>query len=246
MTEPRAAVTAAALPKPGLSPVDAVAIIVGIVIGAGIFKTPSLVAANSGGETAFILLWVAGGVISLVGALCYAELSTNYPGVGGEYNFLTRAYGRSAGFLFAWGRLAIIQTGAIAAVGYVFGDYASQILPLGPVGSSIYAIVAVAALTALNIAGLQQGKTTQNLLSLGTITAIGVMIVSGFMLGSPEPTQPPSPASGGNPALGLALVFILLTYGGWNEAAYLSGELRDRQRNMLRVLIVSVGLITLL
>jgi amino acid transporter len=231
--------------KAGLSPVDAIAIIVGIVIGAGIFKTPSLVAANSGSFTSFLLLWLAGGAISLIGALCYAELSANNPGVGGEYNFLTRAYGRSAGFLFAWGRLTVIQTGAIAAVGFVFGDYASQVLSLGPAGAAVYAAIAVVTLTALNVAGLQQGKTTQNLLTLGTLAAIIAMIVGGFVF-SPSTTAEPPSSSSGNPAIGLALVFILLTYGGWNEAAYLSGELRDARRNMLRVLVISVGLITAL
>jgi APA family basic amino acid/polyamine antiporter len=98
-------------PVPTLALKDAVGIIVGIVIGAGIFRTPSLVAANVTSETNALMLWLAGGAISLIGALCYAELTTTYPHTGGDYHFLTRAYGRPLSFLFVWSRVTVIQTG---------------------------------------------------------------------------------------------------------------------------------------
>src|SRR5688500_15624968 len=98
----------AATPVPTLGLADAVAIIVGIVIGAGVFRTPSLVAANASSETAVLLIWAAGGLVSLVGALCYAELATAYPHAGGDYHFLTRAYGRRLAFLYAWSRITVV------------------------------------------------------------------------------------------------------------------------------------------
>lgn len=111
--------------KTSLTFVDAVALIVGIVIGSGIFQTPALVAANAGSDIAVLLLWLLGGAVSLVGALCYAELATTYPNVGGTYYYLKRAFGRPIAFLFARARMTVIQTGSIALLAYVFGDYIS-------------------------------------------------------------------------------------------------------------------------
>ena len=124
--------TAVAVPRPTLSLADAVGIIVGIIIGAGIFKTPALVAGNVDSTTTLVLAWILGGLISLIGALCYAELASTYPDAGGDYHFLTRAFGQRLSFLFAWGRLTVIQTGSIALLAFVLGDYASAVLPLGP------------------------------------------------------------------------------------------------------------------
>ena len=107
---------------------------VGIIIGIGIFKTPQIVALNVPSEAWFIGAWVLGGVATLIGALVYAELAAAYPSTGGEYHFLTRAYGQPVGFLFAWARTTVIQTGAIAAVCFVLGDYAQQIWSLGTYG----------------------------------------------------------------------------------------------------------------
>ena len=109
-----------------------IAVIVGVVIGTGIFITPSIVAANTGRTDVFFLTWLAGGIISLIGALCYAELATAYPHTGGDYHYLMRAFGRKVGFLFVWSRMTVIQPGSIAMLAFVFGDYLSQILPLGP------------------------------------------------------------------------------------------------------------------
>ena len=104
--------------------------------------------------------------MSLCGALVYAELSSRHPETGGEYVFLARGWGRGAAFVFAWSRMTVIQTGAIAAVAFVFGDYASQIVPLGRHGSAIYAAFGVAALTALNVAGTLQSKTLQKIMEV--------------------------------------------------------------------------------
>ncbi len=232
-----------------LSILDAVAIIVGVVIGAGIFKTPSLVAANSSNEILMLLTWVGGGMISLIGALCYAELATTYPHKGGEYHFLTRAFGNGIGFLFAWARLAVIQTGSIAMLAFVIGDYATEIFQLGAYSSSIYAAAAIIALTTINVLGFQLGKWTQNLLSSAIVLGLLVVIFGGLVIAAPPEMvvaaqQSTAPPLSTGSALGMAMIFILLTYGGWNEAAYLSAEVRQSRRNMVRVLLWGIGAIT--
>lgn len=232
---------ATSLPRASLSVFDGVAIMVGIVIGIGIFKTPPLVAASVGSEAAFIGAWLIGGAITLAGALVYAELAAAYPGTGGEYHFLARAFGRSTGFLFAWARISVIQTGAIAAVAFVFGDYAQQIHALGPHGAALYAALALLLLTALNVIGTFHGKRAQTLLTVLTVLALLAVAVVGLS----SPSLAAEPQGGGaalstqvaSSAPGLALVFILLTYGGWNEAAYLSAEVRDVRRDMVRILV---------
>ena len=117
-------------PQPTFNVIEAGAVVVGIVIGVGIFKTPALVAANLDSELSFLLIWLFGGSISFLGALCYAELATAYPHPGGEYHYLTRSFGREIAFLFAWERLSVMQTGSISLLAFVFGDYLSQLVPL--------------------------------------------------------------------------------------------------------------------
>lgn len=232
-------------PQPTLSIFDAVTIMVGIVVGIGIFKTPSLIAANVGSEAAFLGVWVAGGLVTLIGALCYAELAAAHPHAGGEYHFLGRAYGRPVAVLFGWARGSVIQTGAIAAVAFVLGDYAAQIVPLGPYGPAIYAAAAIIVLTGLNVAGTIQSKTLQIAVTFIEVGLIAAIIVWG-LLGSAGEAVPAATTAPPSAALGLAMIFVLLTYGGWNEAAYLSGELRDPGRNMVRVLLIGTGVLVAL
>ncbi len=220
-------------PRQTLSITTGASFLIGIVIGIGIFRTPSLVASNVASEAAFMGVWLAGGLIMLVGAFCYAELGSAWPSAGGEYHFLRSAYGHRLGVLFAWSRGTVIQTGAIAAVAFVYGDYASRVLPLGEFGSAIHALLAVVAITAINLAGTRPSTRVQVGLTVLTVAALGIVIAAGFTVPAAAPAA--APASGGG-AIGLAMVFVLLTYGGWNEVAYLSGEMRDVQRNMIRAL----------
>jgi amino acid transporter len=231
-------------PKASLSAFDGIAIMVGIVIGIGIFKTPPLIAANVGSEAAFIGLWLAGGLMTLIGALVYAELAAAYPSTGGEYHFLSRALGRSTGFMFAWARISVIQTGAIAAVGFVFGDYAQVLYPLGPFGPAIYAGLALAALTIINVIGTHQSSVSQNIFTVLTVAAIALVVIAGLSASADTAPAASTPAAGSpGGAIGLAMIFVLLTYGGWNEAAYISGEVRDVGRNMIRILLTGTGVI---
>jgi basic amino acid/polyamine antiporter, APA family len=235
----------AAKPLQALSVLAGASFLIGIVVGIGIFRTPSLVATFTGSETLFIAAWVLGGVIMLAGALCYAELGSAHPNAGGEYHFLTHAYGTNVGVLFAWARCTVIQTGAIAAVAFVYADYASNIIPLGPYSAAIHAVLALVVLTGVNLIGTPESARAQIALTSLTVIALAAVIIAGFSTASGAPAQAsPAPASFG--MFGLAMVFVLLTYGGWNEAAYLSGELKDVRRNMVRTLVLGTAVVVAL
>lgn len=227
----------------------AIAIIVGIVIGAGIFKAPALVAGMSGSVGWMFAAWLLGGAISLVGALCYAELATAYPHAGGDYHFLGRAFGRPLALVFAWARFSVITTGSIALLAFVFGDYLAAVLPL-PLphawSSAVYAALAVLLLNWANLRGIRSSGRTQLLLTLLEIGGLLLIVLAAVYL--PGPASVPA-AAGSAPdasAFGLAMVFVLLTYGGWNEAAYISAEIKSPRHNMLRALVCSILLITAL
>lgn len=237
--------TAASSPGRHLSVADGVSIIVGIVVGSAIFETPGLVAANAGSPSAVLLFWLAGGGISVLGALCWAELGAAYPHAGGDYHYLKRAWGGGTSFLYAWGRMTVIQTGSVALIAFVFGDYASQLLRIGPHSSAIWAAIAAGLLTILQLAGLNLSRAGQRWLSAAQVAGLLMLIVIGLFL---SPSIPAAPHSGEARAgsIGLALVFVLLTYGGWNEASFVSAELRDRRHDILRVMLFSIALITAL
>lgn len=227
---------------------EAVAIIVGIVIGAGIFKAPAMVAGMTGNASWMFAAWILGGIMSLVGALCYAELATAYSHTGGDYHFLRRAYGRSISFLFGWARFSVITTGSIALLAFVFGDYMHQILPLHPLGKtmsqSAYAAGAIAVLSWINLRGTRTGASTQAWLTAVEILGLLLIVAAAFVVpGHAEPVAAPDAAPSPS-SLGMAMVFVLLTYGGWNEAAYISAELKDVRRNMVKSLVWSIFIIT--
>ena len=238
-------------PRPTLSVVDAVGIIVGLIVGAGIFGTPSIVAGAVGSEALIVAAWVAGGVFSVIGALCYAELATAYPSAGGEYHFLRKAFGRSLSFLYGWARMTVIVAGSIAVFAYLFGDYMSRVVNLGAYSSAIWAAVVVSVLTAVNCIGIREGKATQNLFTVLEVSGLVLIVVAGLVLASPAPVVPAAAGAGaGQPwymgaGIGSAMVFVLFTYGGWNDAAYISAEVRDRERNMARALLLAIGVVTL-
>ena len=231
---------------------EAIAIIVGIVIGAGIFKAPALVAGMAGTTGWMFAAWALGGLVSLIGALCYAELATAYPHAGGDYHFLHRAYGRGVSFLFGWARFSVITTGSIALLAFVFGDYLSQVLPLGPRGPALYAATVITVLTWVNLRGIKTSAAAQTWFTVVEVTGLLLIVAAGLFLlgngGGAAVVAPPA-APGSVPSLagfGVAMVFVLLTYGGWNEAAYISAELKDKRRNMVRALVLSIVIITTL
>jgi len=237
-------------PRPTLSLFDAVAMIVGLIVGAGIFGTPSIVAGAAGSEGMVIASWVAGGVFAIIGALSYAELSTAFPSAGGEYHFIQRAYGRSLAFLYGWARMTVIVAGSIAVFAYLFGDYMSRVVNLGVHSSAIWAALVVGTLTLVNYIGIREGKATQNVFTLLEVGGLVLIVVAGLVL-APEPAPAAAAAAGSGPwymgaGVGTAMLFVLFTYGGWNDAAYISAEVRNRDRNMSRALFISIGLVTVL
>ncbi len=230
-----------------LSPGTAVLLIVGIVVGAGIFKTPALVAGISGDAGWALVLWLLGAFLSMAGALCYAELCTAYPHAGGDYHFLQRAFGRDLSFMYAWSRATIINTGSIALLAFVFGDYMSSILNLGAYSSALWAWAIVALLTAVNLIGLHASARLQALLTVLELLGLLAVVVAGFWVEAGTPraiewfVQAPAPAQ-----WGLCLVFVLLTFGGWNESAYVSAEVRGGRRTMVWVIVASMTVLTLI
>jgi basic amino acid/polyamine antiporter, APA family len=237
-------------PRPSLSLGDAVAMIVGLIVGAGVFGTPSIVAGAVGSEAMIIAAWVAGGVFSIIGALCYAELATAFPSAGGEYHFLQKAFGRQLSFLYGWARMTVVVAGSIAVFAYLFGDYMSRIVNLGGYSSAIWAALVVGGLTLVNFVGIREGKFTQNLFTVLEVGGLVLIVVAGLVLAG-EPAAAPPAAAGSGPwymgaGIGSAMVFVLFTYGGWNDAAYISAEVRDREKNMARALLMSIGLVTVL
>jgi basic amino acid/polyamine antiporter, APA family len=234
---------------PALGCIDAISMIVGMVIGVGIFETPTMVANNVSTAPILIGLWILGGLLSLIGALCYAELATAYPHPGGNYYYLSRAFGPNLGFLFGWARMTVIQPGSITMLAFVFGDYASQLLPLGDYAVPIYAAGGIIFLTGMNLLGVREGKLTQNGLSIAKVLGLLLVILVGLVVvtanpgaagtgGSVAPAAPPANN------IGLAMIFVLLSYGGWNEAAYISAEIKDAKHNISRALLWSIGLIS--
>ena len=170
----------------------------------------------------------------------HAELAAAYPHAGGDYHFLGRAFGRRVAFLYAWARLAVIQTGSIALLAFVFGDYAARLTGVDP---DALAALAVVALTALNWAGIRKTAETQNWLTLVEVLGLVLVIVAGLMIAPAEPVAPAAPVATN---IGFIMIFVLLTFGGWSEAVYISAELRDVRRRIAPVMVGSLALVTIL
>jgi basic amino acid/polyamine antiporter, APA family len=170
------------LPRRQLSVWHAASVCVGMVIGAGIFKTTPNAAANLSSAGELMLAWGVGGVFALIGALCFAEMAAAFPDTGGDYFFLRKAYGNWLGFLFAWSRFAVIHTGSMAMLAFVFGDYLGQVVHFGPYDSAIFATLIILALTAINLAGIRFGIGTQVTLMLIVLFGLLSVGVAGLWL----------------------------------------------------------------
>ena len=222
---------------------------VAMVVGAGIFRSPAEIAANADSATWFFAAWLVGGAITLAGALCFAELATALPNAGGDYHFLKTAYGRRVAFLFAWARFAIINTGSLALLGFVLGDYANAIYPLGEFGPSWYAAMAIVALTAFNLKGTYRGQGADYAMTGVLVPGLLIIFAAGVVLaaaGAPPLVADPLPAPGFPATFGLALLFVLFAFSGWSEISTLSAEVRDPRRGMLRALVAAILTITVL
>ena len=224
---------------------DAVSIIVGVVVGTAIFKTPTLVFQNVNYEWQSYVLWLLGGLLSLCGALCYAELATSFSRNGGEYIFLSRAYGPWLGFLFGWAQLTAVHSGTVGTLAYAFADYAMNVCVLPAWSNAWLAAGAIGVLTLLNLGGATTGTAIQNLLSATKVFGLLILVAVGFATPLTE-TNIRTTAPELNPQFGLALVFVLYAYGGWNDTAYVAAEVKNRARNLPRALFAGISGITVI
>jgi amino acid transporter len=262
-------------PKPAhrLSLWDSICLIVGIIIGASIYKSSQYIFQSSGSATMGMAAWAIGGVVSLIGALCYAELASAYRTAGGDYTYLTKAYGSKVGFVFAWAELSVIRTGgSIAFMAYVFAGYASQFCPLGQNSTLIFALLSIILLTFINGIGVRPGRlvqnalTTANIIGLSSIALIGLIwwlrrdtgpsagdhlaVDAAAAIGSSSNPLAAATAVSGLPGFELSfavtMVWVFYAYGGWNEAAFIASEVKDPKRNVRRALLIGTLLVTVI
>lgn len=230
-----------------LGPFDATMIVMGGIIGAGIFVNPSVVARQVHTPALVLGAWIIGGAIALIGAFVYAELAVLRPRVGGQYAYLRDAYGSSVAFLYGWTLLLVTQTGGMAGAAIIFGRYFRELTGLG-VPEQAVAALTLAVLTIINCMGVRSGSNVQSALMLTKLVAIALLIGVGFILVTPAPVMgsATSTQSGGAVGLATAMVPVLFAYGGWQTASFVSGEMRNPRRDLPRGLLIGVvGVIVL-
>jgi APA family basic amino acid/polyamine antiporter len=226
---------------------DATMIVMGGIIGSGIFINPYVVARQV--NTPFLILgvWALGGMIALAAAFIWAELAALRPEVGGQYAYLREAFHPSVAFLYGWALLLVIQTGGMAAVAVTFARYFVELTNV-TVPDWLVAVLALASLTVINCLGVRSGSTVQSVLMVLKIIAIIALIIFGLLLAGPSRTPAPQ-TSGllGRPfsfdlltAVGAAMVPVLFAYGGWQTASFVAGEIREPKKNLPRGLIIGV------
>ncbi|QDU25162.1 Serine/threonine exchanger SteT [Anatilimnocola aggregata] len=262
-------------PQRRLTLLDTTSIIVGIIIGSTIFKSSPLISASAAGWMTWALqqtlgwpgpddtnglmqaqylgialIWLIGGVIALLGALCYAELATALPHEGGNYVFLTTAFGRPTGFAFAWAEFWIVRPGNIGAIAFVMATFALQLLPdswrtaLGARGETILAVAAIALLTVINILGIQMERWTQNVLTAAKVLGLlFVALTAWCFLVPPVAISAPQPP---NFLLPLGIIFVMFAYGGWSDMSYVAAEVANPQKNITRALLLGTTAVTVI
>lgn len=229
-----------------LGPFDATMIVMGGIIGAGIFVNPSVVARQVHTPGLVLGAWATGGAIALVGAFVYAELAARRPNVGGQYAYLRDAYHPIVAFLYGWTLLLVVQTGGMAGAAIVFGRYFRELT--GFTGSEqMVAAATLALLTAINCLGVRAGSNVQNALMVTKLAAIALLIGVGLFVASPPSVAAAATeSSGGAVGLATAMVPVLFAYGGWQTASFVSGEMRNPTRDLPRGLLIGVvGVIAL-
>jgi APA family basic amino acid/polyamine antiporter len=227
-----------------LGPFDATMIVMGGIVGSGIFINPYVVAQQV--HTPFLILgaWFFGGLIALAGAFVYAELADRHPAIAGQYAYLRDAYHPSIAFVYGWALLLIMQTGGMAAVAVTFSQYFLETTQVS-MPDGLVAVFTLAALTVVNCLGVRAGGSFQNLLMALKILAIAALVVCGlFFVGEPKGLEreildrPPSLAL--LAAMGAALTPVMFAYGGWQTASFVAGEMRDPRRHLARGLLIGV------
>jgi APA family basic amino acid/polyamine antiporter len=230
-----------------LGPFDVTMIVMGGIIGSGIFANPSVVATRVGSATLALTGWMIGGAIALAGAFVYAELADRRPELGGQYAYLRDAFHPIAAFLYGWTLLLVIQTGGMAASAMIFGRYARDLFGIG-MSEQVIAVVTLVALTIINCLGVRAGSNVQNVFMVLKLAAIAMVIVAGLAVGraAAAAVAPPVVTPKGVGSLLPALVPIIFAYGGWQTASFVSGEIKDPRRNLAKGMLIGVvGVIVL-
>ena len=219
-------------------------IVMGGIIGAGIFVNPSIVARQLHTPMLILGAWLLGGAIALIGAFVYAELAVLRPRVGGQYAYLRDAYHPIVAFLYGWTLLLVIQTGGMAGAAIIFGRYFRELSGF-PIPEAAMAAITLGTLTAINCFGIRAGSNVQSALMLTKLGAIAMLVGFGWMIVAPAATGLTTslPATSGNTWQGLAaaMVPVLFAYGGWQTASFVSGEMRDPRRDLPRGLFIGVA-----
>jgi APA family basic amino acid/polyamine antiporter len=222
---------------------DATMLVMGGIIGSGIFVNPAEVARHVGTPLLIVGVWVLGGAIALIGALVYAELAARRPAVGGQYAYLRDAFGPLPAFLYGWSLLLVIQSGGMAAVAITFARYFGDITHLG-IADSIVAVAVLALLTMINCFGVRSGSNVQSGLMVLKILAIAALVIVGLM--APAAPARPVPSLAGLGSAGAAMTAVMFSYGGWQTSSFVAGEMRNPQRDLARGLLLGVAGVVIL
>jgi APA family basic amino acid/polyamine antiporter len=232
-----------------IGPFSGTMLVVGGIIGSGIFLNPAIVAQRVGSARLIMLTWLLGAVIALLGAFIFAELGARRPAAGGGYVYLREAFGPLPAFLYGWALLLAIATGAAAAVAVTFASYAAPLLGLEPAAEPWLAAAAIALLSVVNAAGVRQGTVTQNVFTVLKLGAIAALVVSALVAPPLVVAAPAAPDSGTSAplilAIGTALVPVLFAYGGWQQTNFVAEEMVDAERNLPRALGIGVLVVAL-
>lgn len=230
---------------------DATMIVMGGIVGSGIFINPSVVARQVDTPLLILGAWLLGGLVALMGAFVYAELADRHPHVGGQYAYLREAFHPSIAFVYGWALLLVTQTGGMAAVAVTFARYFLEITRL-PVPDWLVAALALGALTIINCLGVRAGSGTQNALMALKIVAVVALVACGLAfvadphgIAGAAPFAPPI-SLGLLAAMGAAMTPVMFAYGGWQTASFVAGEMRDPRRDLARGLLIGVGGVVLL
>jgi len=217
---------------------DATMIVMGGIVGSGVFMNPSVVAQHV--HTPFLILgvWLAGGVLAMLGAFIWAELAARLPGAGGQYLYLREAYHPSVAFLYGWVLMLVTQTGWMAAVAVTFARYWREITGTGW-SDNLIAAVALLGLTAVNCLGARAGSNVQSALMLMKTVAIAALVIAGLALGGG--TIHMLPLLAGPASIGAAMIPVAFAYGGWQTATFVAAEMRDPRRDLARGLVLGVS-----
>jgi APA family basic amino acid/polyamine antiporter len=221
---------------------DATMLVMGGIVGSGIFLNPAEVARHVSTPTLIVGAWLIGGAIAIAGAFVYAELAARRPEVGGQYAYLRDAWGPMPAFLYGWSLLLVIQSGGMAAVAIIFAHYFLEVSHW-PIADGAVAAGALALLTAINCLGVRAGSNVQSALMVLKILAIAALVLAGLLLAGAAPAAAPYLAAGG---LGAALTPVMFAYGGWQTSSFVAGEMRDPRRDLARGVLIGVAGVVLL